>query len=156
MKKALRIIISIMIVILSVGLVVRFLPSSSVPSPDSSTNPPNVIEYKAVIDGKVCEIPEFLYYADGSYPAEYTSGEALKISDLKGRMSVSDIPQEENELPIISMSGYPDPKDAQKEYEFYGWYLGEELTDAFEGRIETEGKKTLYAKISVAYWTKFY
>lgn len=155
MKKALRIVVSILLIFLAVGLVVRFLPSSSVPSPDLSLKVSNTIEYKAVIDGQVCEIPDFLYYADGSYPAEYTPGEALKISDLKGDILLIDVPLEGGEASVMGV-GYTDPEDPQKEYEFYGWYLDEDLTSVFEGRIETEGKKTLYAKISVVYWTKFY
>ena len=157
MKKALRLVISVMVILLAVGLVVRFLPSKSVPPSDSGIVPENALEYKALIDGEVCEVPEFLYYTNGNYPSEYTPGEGLKVDDLKGRINRTPVPESWGMPGVYAASGgCPDPGNPNKEYEFCGWYTDEGLTEAFAGSLSAAGKQTLYAEIKVSYWTDVY
>lgn len=94
------------------------------------------ITYVAVQDGKVTDIHADMYKKGGLYPSEYISGDGATIDDLKGYISVG----------------------AYEDRTFKGWYLDEACTEEFDGTIEKEivGNITLYAKISVGYWTKNY
>lgn len=104
-----------------------------VSSGNTITNVRYKIEYKAVIDGKVASVPTAMYYADGEYPTHYKAGERVTVSDLQ----------------FIYY-------DEKTDYSFKGWYLDEACTQAFDGVMDTNTNVTLYAKISVAYWTDNY
>ena len=80
---------------------------------------------------------------DGFYPETYTSGESVKISDLKAKFSCSGPGGDYH-----SGSGL-----GSAEYKFNGWYLDSEKTMPFNGTIPlgTTGDITLYADISMLY-----
>ena len=94
------------------------------------------ITYVAIQNGKQTDIHADFYKKGGSYPSEYISGAGATIDDLKDSISVG---SNENRL-------------------FIGWYLDQYCTEEFDGTIDKEsvGNITLYAKISVGYWTKNY
>ena len=80
---------------------------------------------------------------DGFYPETYTSGESVKISDLKARFSCSGPGGDYH-----SGGG-----SGCAEYKFNGWYLDSEKTMPFDGTIPlgTTGDIALYADISMLY-----
>lgn len=94
------------------------------------------VTYVAVQNGTVTDIHPDFYKNGGSYPSEYVSGVGATIDDLNGYVYVS----------------------AYEDRTFKGWYLDSACTEAFDGTIDKEavGDITLYAKISVGYWTKNY
>lgn len=79
----------------------------------------------------------------GFYPETYTSGESVRISDLKSIFHCSGPGGDYH-----SGSGY-----GSAEYEFNGWYLDSEKTIPFNGIIPagTTGDITLYADINMRY-----
>ena len=97
---------------------------------------PYKIMYYAVVDGKVVDIPETMYKQNGSYPTEYLSENGATIDGLKSYVAIT----------------------GTEDWEFMGWYLDEQCTQAFDGTIEqgTMRHIVLYAKISRAFWTPNY
>lgn len=107
------------------------------PTTETPTDPSTyTITYRAVQDGAETDIDESFFKSDGNYPPTYTEGETVHISDL---------------VAVIDVGAYEDRT-------FEGWYLDGACTQAFDGVIDSEGTNdlTLYAKISVGYWTKAY
>lgn len=111
------------------------------------------------------DIKPFMYKKGGKYPTEYVSGKEVYVDDLLGKMesygSVNWWDTGEIEYPpvrLFSGVAVQDPNNPNIEYEFYGWYLDKECTQAFDGKIEktSVGNITLYADIAVAFWTKYY
>lgn len=94
------------------------------------------ITYIAVQDGELTKINSELWKEEGYYPTVYVFGEEHQIDDLKAMIYLT----------------------TSTDLGFYGWYLDEECTEAFDGVItpETFGNITLYAKLEVAEWTPFY
>ena len=79
---------------------------------------------------------------NGFYPETYTSGEKVKISNLKSSFSCSG-----------PGGDYHNNKGSgHAEYEFKGWYLDNEKTIPFNGilPVGTTGNITLYADISMS------
>ena len=120
------------------------------------------ISYYAVERGKVVEINPLLYRENGSYPTNYTAGEEIYISPLKGG--------------YIDISSTEDRK-------FKGWYADVDCSVLYSGKTETEkevpdwlgdgrgkiteetyggfwikaqGDLVFYAKLSCGVWTKPY
>lgn len=94
------------------------------------------ITYKGVLYGEVIEIPEYMYLSGSEYPTEYEKGQGASVPELREYYPVTDL----------------------KDIAFYGWYLDEECTQAFDGVISTEstGDITLYAKFVYWHWTPNY
>ncbi len=94
------------------------------------------ITYKGVLYGEVIEIPEYMYLSGSEYPTEYEKGQGASVPELREYYPVTDL----------------------KDIAFYGWYLNEECTQAFDGVISTEstGDITLYAKFVYWHWTPNY
>lgn len=93
------------------------------------------IEYYMVVDGKVQEVYDGLWRETGHYPRSYTVGNGVLVDELKA-------------------IAYP---SSTLDYEYYGWYMDEECTQAFTGITNTtSGDVTLYAKIMKSCWTKNY
>lgn len=94
------------------------------------------ITYVAIQDGKQTDIHGDFFKNGGSYPSEYISGTGATVDDLKSYISVG----------------------AYEDRTFKGWYLDKACTEEFDGMIDKKsvGNITLYAKISVGYWTKNY
>ncbi len=110
------------------------------------------IHYVGVMDGEEIEIPEFMYSKSGSYPTLYISGRETEVSDLLGKMELV----EWEEIGSVRIgSGVADPEDELTDWEFYGWYWGNDLVNEFSGIIPNEqaGEITLYAKIDCAEWS---
>lgn len=96
---------------------------------------PYTVTYKAVRDSRIERIHEDLWLKDGEYPETYVPGEKLEVSDLQEYIFPSE----------------------REEYRFEGWYLDEKCKTKFTGNTEgLDGNITLYAKIRVCLWTKFY
>ena len=94
------------------------------------------IAYKAVINGKVTDIPAKMFMEGGNYPTECKQGASGMISSLiKGE--------------------FFEDNGAGEECTFKGWFLDEACTQAFTGDISalTGDSIILYAKISYAYWS---
>lgn len=121
----------------------------------------------------------FMLKEDGNYPTSYTSAETVVISDLKTESggysqwndawnavwndALENIPIEnETKQASYSVSSVltpiPDPKNNNHDAIFYGWYLDEACSEAFDGKIRfnSSGNIVLYAKISDGYWTNSY
>lgn len=111
------------------------------------------ITYKMVSGGKVQEVYEPLFKEDGSYPIFYEEGKAVTISDLNGRVSSSNLP-----YGSIITGAYCDPNNSKRDFSFYGWFLDESCTIPLIDNTFSDLSKdvTLYAKISIGYWTDFY
>lgn len=94
------------------------------------------ITYVAVQNGTVTDIHADFYKVGGSYPLKYISGVATTVDDLEKTVYIS----------------------STEDREFRGWYTDKACTQAFDGVISEDsvGDITLYAKISVAYWTKLF
>ena len=94
-----------------------------------------LITYAAIIDGETTDIPDGMYVSGRNYPTSYVEGKSATVDDLRATYNV----------------------DSYTDYTFKGWYLDEECTKAFESiTADFTGDVTLYAKISVGYWTKNY
>ena len=114
----------------------------------------HAIEYVGVYDGKRGEIEAFLFKENGAYPTTYRYGESRVVDDLCGKM----------EKMVVDGHTYyvgseiNDPTNDYKAYGFYGWYLDAACTKPFDGEISAsqKGLLTLYAKISVSWWTAMY
>ena len=111
------------------------------------------------------DIKPFMYKKGGKYPTEYVSGKEVYVDDLLGKQTIihtKEVYWWDDTTPSIieTVIGSPvqNPNNPNIEYEFYGWYLDKECTQAFDGKIEktSVGNITLYADIAVAFWTKYY
>lgn len=89
----------------------------------------NAIEYKAIIDGKIVEVPKGMWKQNGKYPVSYLEGTSgIKADSLTKTVFYT----EKNEV------GY--------RY-FEGWYLDANCTQKFEEiTSDMRGNLTLYAK----------
>lgn len=143
MKKARKIVWAITIIFAAVmlgGAVAKifapFLPKKEETPPSSDPIVTYSIEYVAVQGGKVAEIHEDFWLEDGSYPTTYIAGEGAEISELREMI-------------------YP---SAREDRTFEGWYLDFACTKEVSEGIgkNVAGDLTLYAKISVGYWTANY
>lgn len=94
------------------------------------------IVYYAVVKGNIAYIPAEAFKQDGNYPSGYLSSNGATVDDLNEKTSVTKL----------------------EDWYFYGWYLDEACTQAFDGTIEsgTKGDIVLYAKIGRTYWTPCY
>lgn len=94
------------------------------------------ITYVAIQKGVQTDIHPDLYKRGGNYPLEYTSGTEVAIDDLRDYIWVG----------------------AYEDRVFQGWFLDSNCTEEFDGTIDKDeiGNITLYAKISVGYWTPNY
>ena len=90
------------------------------------------ISYYAVEKGKVVDVYPSLFKPGGSYPTSYVAGEYVYIDDLEE---------------IIFIGKYEDRM-------FLGWYMDEACTQKYENGKKGLGDLTLYAKLSVGYWTE--
>ena len=141
-----------------IGLIVSFDDKKEVKKENEQTTivyTDYKIKYVAVQDGAETDVYSALWKTDGNYPKGYNNGEETVIDDLLGKMN----PIEDGEMAGMCYGqGVPDPINPNKDYSFYGWYLDKKCTEAFDGIISknTVGDITLYAKISVSYWTNNY
>lgn len=126
-------------------------------SNDKTTKPTTPIAYsityKMVSGGEVQEVYEPLFKENGNYPIYYEAGETITVSDLNGRASSVDLPYGE-----VVTGAFLDPNNSQRDFVFKGWYLDEACTvllvnNSFCNLYEDI---TLYAKVSIGYWTKNY
>lgn len=117
--------------------------------------PSYAITYKAVIDEKVCDVPDVLYRKNGEYPTIYYINRETEVSTLWGVMEP--VCWEGFEGVYAGAPFYVNGGDG---YMFYGWFLDEECTEAFTGITETQrGDLTLYARIELdlaSDWTSNY
>lgn len=113
------------------------------------------IKYVAIQNGAETNIRSILWKKNGNYPQGYNHSEETVIDDLLGKMTLV----EDGALAGVYY-GEPvlDPSNPYKDYSFFGWYLDKNCTEAFDGVIakHTVGDITLYAKISVGYWSENY
>ena len=94
------------------------------------------ITYKAVMGNEVVDIPSVCFETNGNYPTTYVEGVGVSISALKAET----MQFEENGSGV--------------DYDFKGWFTNSSCTTAFTGIDESaRGDITIYAKISVAYYT---
>lgn len=95
----------------------------------ASANKKSII-YKAVINGKLGEIPSFIFSAY-DYPKVCVIGESVAIRNLPSNVG---------------------------DYDFYGWYLDAECTVKFTGTFtDAIGESViLYAKMTKSFYTDFY
>lgn len=121
--------------------------------PDSSIDP-NLARYSINYvmleeNDEIEPVHTFLFSADGSYPTTYVEGQALYVSDLRGRVTRT---SSDSWFGTIETGWVTDPNDSNREYEFKGWYLDPECTIPYEVGEVYEGNLTLYADINVARW----
>ena len=121
-------------------------PSDDIPSESYA------ITYRGIVGGKDGEIYAGMWSTNGSYPTDYVAGKETVISDLLGKMSPVDWEGFEG---MYIGAPVMDSDNPHKDYSFYGWYLDAGLENEFDGVIDKNqtGDITLYAKISVGYWT---
>ncbi|MBQ8284393.1 MAG: InlB B-repeat-containing protein [Clostridia bacterium] len=140
MRKILKIFLIVMCVIVSLGAITKLSGLTKIlDEPGEKYR----ITYRAVIfdDGAdtVTETtidPRF-FIDDEKYPTFYFSNQGTNVGDLKDYINLTET----------------------KDLEFVGWYYDAACTRKCSGgRIpkKTEGNVTLYAKLSVAYWTLIY
>lgn len=144
-------------IVLTVGLAVSLIRWETIfPTPTPETYDYSIRYVRADTGEDILESYGFMLKSKGNYPSGYNADTAMfTISPLLGEMKP--IPEE------WEMGGYvgaevSDPKDSQKTYAFYGWYLDEECTLPFGGTVY-KGRASslvLYAKIETSYWTGFY
>lgn len=111
------------------------------------------ITYKMVVGNKEQDVYEPLFKADGAYPIYYSEGSTVTVSDLNGRTSVVTAYGDSYTTDVFA-----DPNNPNRDFDFRGWFLDEACTiplidNTFSGLAEDV---TLYAKISIGYWTDFY
>ena len=88
----------------------------------------------------VADIPDGMFNSKGSYPTEWKEGETLSVSALKD---------------FSRNGGYPVTEYTT--YTFKKWYTDSACTSEFGGELkDLIGEVTLYAKMSVATWTRNY
>lgn len=58
----------------------------------------------------------------------------------------------------VESGAFTDPNNPNRDFSFYGWFLDEACTIPLENNIVNALKKnlTLYAKVTIGYWTNFY
>ncbi len=149
MKKILYALFYGLLAVIVIGAVTNIKRENHVTEPNEYS-----IEYVGVYDGKEERIDDFLFLESGSYPTSYTFGEGAVVSDLRGKMTKTVIGGQT----CYVGTEVSDPKDYCKEYGFYGWYFDAACTQEFDGEIGARrtGHITLYAKISVSWWTAMY
>lgn len=154
--------IAFLLVITFVGLIVgltrRKNPNAA---PDSPSEIPQVytINYLAVENGKVTGVYTPLFKSDGVYPVCYTVGEEFTVSDLYGRTNRTPVPESWGFGSAEIVTGvFQDPYNGRRDFEFLGWFLDDECTQAFTRSAMRElcGDVVLFAKLSVGYWTAYY
>ena len=110
---------------------------------DSESEIVNVytITYRAIENGTETDIYAPLFREDGTYPVKYNEGDTVSISDLYGKDHF-----------------FLDPNNNNRELSFMGWYLDKECQTPLDSiaAANLHGDITVYAKISVAIWTKPY
>ncbi len=91
----------------------------------------NAIEYKAIIDGKIVEVPKGMWQQNGKYPVSYLEGTSgIKVDSLTKTVYYNS----------EGVSGYRN---------FEGWYLDVDCTQKFEEiTSDMRGNLTLYAKVT--------
>lgn len=144
-------------IVLTVGLAASLVRWETIfPTPTPETYDYSIRYVRADTGEDILENYDFMLNSKGNYPSGYNADTAtFTISPLLGEMTAIT-----NEWGIASYKGteVSDPKDSQKTYGFYGWYLDEECTLPFGGTVY-KGRASnliLYAKIETSYWTKFY
>lgn len=154
--------IAFLLVITFVGLIVGLTRrKNSNDDPELPSEIPQVytINYLAVEDGTVTGVYAPLFKSDGVYPVCYTVGEEFTVSDLYGRTKRTPAPEEWGFGSAEIVTGiFQDPYDGRRDFEFLGWFLDEQCTQAFtySAMKEVSGNIVLYAKLSVGYWTAYY
>ncbi len=131
--------------------------------PEAATYTVNYVMYA---ENKLQAVLPFLYLEGGRYPTSYTEGETLTVDDLHGKMNKVTVNwgtgnpfEDETEEKPITMwagSGVMDPNNPNKDYLVYGWYLDPDCTVEFVNGGAYLGNLTLYAKVSVGYWSDWY
>ncbi len=124
------------------------------------------VNYVMLAEKKLQAIPTFLYQDEGAYPKSYVEGETLTVDDLHGKMNKVTVNwgtgnpfEDETEEKPITMwagSGVMDPNNPNKDYLVYGWYLDPDCTIEFVNGVKYMCNLTLYAKVSVGYWSGWY
>lgn len=115
-------------------------PPSEPPADPPSEPLKFAITYKAVAYSNIVDIPADMFDPNGSYPTEWKEGETLSVSALKD---------------FSRNGGYPVTEYTT--YTFKKWYTDSACTSEFGGELkDLIGEVTLYAKMSVATWTRNY
>lgn len=149
-NKFTRVLICILLAIPLFSLVASLAFRNHPTTPSSSTYS---ITYQMVSAGKVQDVYEPLFKDGGSYPTRYKSGETVTVSDLSGRIYSSSSP-----YGTAESGAFADPNNPNRDFSFYGWFLDEACTIPLENNTVTALKKdlTLFAKVTIGYWTAFY
>lgn len=114
------------------------------------------VTYRAIEDGTERNVRSYLFDSKKSYPKEVSEGEALHVDDLRGKMTYEPwVLDDGTVLQVAGGSGYVDPNDSTKEYEFLGWYTDKACSKAFVNDREIKGDLVLYAKINVSHWSEW-
>lgn len=117
------------------------------------------VSYAAIENGRVTSIYAPLFKKDGTYPASYVEGETFTVSDLNGRTTRTPVPECWGwDGAYVSTGEFTDPYNANRTFEFLGWFLDGECLVPFDSAASADlhGDIVLYAKISVGIWTSFY
>lgn len=92
------------------------------------------ISYYAVEGGKVVELSSEWYKLDGEYPTSCLAGSPLYVDDLIEYIDIS----------------------YNEDRTFEGWFTDAACTKRFENGKKYVNDVTLYAKISIGFWTDNY
>lgn len=138
-------------VILAVGVLASFLIKAA-PQAKPKEYDYSITYIRAETGEDILTNYDFMLKKSGSYPMGYNADSAtFKISDLRGKMEPTP-----NSWGIGGYVGSEvgDPKDKQKSYAFYGWYLDKDCTVEFAGTVRegATGNIVLFAKIKQSSW----
>lgn len=159
LKSILRTVLCLLTVIIVLGVVSVILrPHGSVTPTEPSENFDYAISYRMVISGEE-EIYEPLFKDDGEYPVGYNDGDTITVSDLNGKVKKTPLPDSWGTGGAYGVSGeYSDPNNFNRTFAFYGWFLDSDCTVGVSDNTlrDMSGDITLYAKVVISQWTKFY